>query len=58
MKNEVGRPLIGKNKREPVNALVEPATIIALDAWGSSRGIIIDRLVEKEIERLNYNSQG
>jgi len=51
-KKAVGRPLIGKLKREPVNALVKPCTIDILDAWGPSRGISIDNLVEAEDKRL------
>jgi len=62
MKKEVykgpGRPLMGEEGRKPVHALVKPSTIEALDAWGPSRGICIDNLVEREIERLYYNSKG
>ena len=56
--NKVGRPIIGRENRVPLSALVEPATINALDSWGASRGISIDRLVEAEIDRINYNSEG
>lgn len=51
-KKSVGRPLMDDQPRIGVNALVKPATNSLLDAWGPSRGICIDKLVEAEKERL------
>lgn len=53
-----GRPPMDDENRVPVNSLVKPATNSLLDAWGPSRGIRIDKLVEAEKERIDYNSQG
>ena len=57
-KNQVGRPLLGKARRIPLSALVEPSTIDLLDSWGPSRGICIDRLVEAHKAKLDYDSEG
>jgi len=57
-KKPVGRPLIGKENRRPLSALVKPCTIDLLDAWGPSRGICIDRLVEAHKAKLDYDSEG
>jgi len=47
-----------KDLRMPMTMTVKQSTKSMLDAWGGSRGIIIDRLVEAEKERLDYDSQG
>lgn len=61
-KKKPGRPLIGDEPRIPMNDLVKPATKALLTAWGRlpglSRGIVIDKLVEAEKERLDWDSKG
>ena len=37
--------------RVPMTMTVKPATRSLLDAWGESRGIIVDNLVEQENKR-------
>jgi len=44
--------------RVPMNVTVKPATRAMISSWGNSRGVTIDKLVEREIERLEFNSQG
>ena len=44
--------------RVPMTVTVKPATRELLSSWGNSRGVEIDKLVEREVERLNYDSQG
>ena len=44
--------------RVPMTMTVKPATRALLDAWGESRGICVDKLVEAEAGRIEYDSQG
>lgn len=44
--------------RIPMTMTVKPATRALLDAWGASRGVTVDKLVEEHDERLKFNSQG
>lgn len=44
--------------RVSMTMTVKPATRSLLDAWGPSRGVTVDKLVEAEKERLDFNSQG
>ena len=44
--------------RVPMTMTVKPATRSLLDAWGESRGIIVDRLVEAHKAKLDYDSKG
>ena len=41
--------------RVPMNMTVKPATKSLLDAWGDSRGITIDKLVEAHNNKLTGN---
>ena len=44
--------------RVPMTMTVKPATRALLDAWGASRGVTVDKLVEAHKVALDYDSEG
>jgi len=48
----LGRPRTDKEKRKGFTCMLKPANIKAIDSWAGSRGINLDRLIEKELKEL------
>ena len=44
--------------RMPMTMTVKQSTKAMLDAWGPSRGVTVDNLVEAHKAKLDYDSKG